>query len=887
MVTTRSEIRGRYRDGGIACHNESFKCRDGRCLPPTWRCDGDFDCLDKDDEEGCAVAEKCSSTEFRCGTSPKDRYGLGSVSACIPAKWRCDGEFDCEDQSDELNCSNVTCKTGQFTCNEFDGKFKLCIPNTWVCDGQRDCASGADEKNCSLKPKCDDEQFDCGNGVCIFPAWKCDGENDCGNDADELKCDNSSKTKDCDVNTMFKCADDKGCIPKAWKCDGEADCHDRSDETSCEKTLTHCKNPVDFACSSGNTCINKLWKCDGEKDCPDGSDEDDCTEPPDCPSDTKRCKDSKKCITESMKCDGVEDCPGGDDEDNCPSNSTEVTKRCEEGIDFTCPDAPALCVPFDKLCMDATHSCGDPTPCSVDIIQCADKSDACICKTTPKYKKTLCHCDKGYTSVKGKCVDVNECATPGRCDQICKNLPGSYECSCHANYLLSLKPGETIPSRCRAVGADPLVLLSNRAAIRQYDLVTNVYFPLVSSPGSAVAMDFHLNNATLIWSDISTQKIMMCELGTGNTTRAGVIPSKDTCKGGEQTVLVEGDVHTPDGLAVDWVHDLLFWTDGALDTLSVMDLKTKKRRVLFYEDLEEPRAVAVDPQEGLIFWSDWGKEARIERAGMDGEHRRTILKGGFIKWPNGLALDLLDKRLYWADAKVKSIYSSDYYGGDIKVVLHSHSYLRHPFSLAIFEDRVYYTDWEHDGVMSVNKFTGSNVTKLMNSVSTPMTVRIYHKATQPDHPNKCDLNECSESSICLPRATIRTAVASTRVYEELPFSCVCQGNQLINKFACLTAELNPELSSGFSVPVLIIFLILSVSLVGGYVYVRQRRNANSFTALNFDNPVYRRTTEPEMEEAFSIDISREDGEVSFHHSRNQDHFDNNTMIEPLDRPLTT
>lgn len=32
-------------------------------------------------------------------------------------------------------------------------------------------------------------------------------------------------------------------------------------------------------------------------------------------------------------------------------------------------------------------------------------------------------------------------------------------------------------------------------------------------------------------------------------------------------MLVEGDVHTPDGLAVDWIHDLLFWTDGALDTV--------------------------------------------------------------------------------------------------------------------------------------------------------------------------------------------------------------------------------------------------------------------------------------------------------------------------------
>lgn len=52
-----------------------------------------------------------------------------------------------------------------------------------------------------------------------------------------------------------------------------------------------------------------------------------------------------------------------------------------------------------------------------------------------------------------------------------------------------------------------------------------------------------------------------------------------------------------------------------------MDLETRKKRTLFYDGLEEPRAIAVDPEMGLIFWTDWGKEARIERAGMDGQHR--------------------------------------------------------------------------------------------------------------------------------------------------------------------------------------------------------------------------------------------------------------------------
>lgn len=62
--------------------------------------------------------------------------------------------------------------------------------------------------------------------------------------------------------------------------------------------------------------------------------------------------------------------------------------------------------------------------------------------------------------------------------------------------------------------------------------------------------------------------------------------------------VVNDNISTPDGLAVDWIHDLLYWTDTGKDTIEVMDLKTNKRRVLFDQGLDEPRAIAVDPIRG-------------------------------------------------------------------------------------------------------------------------------------------------------------------------------------------------------------------------------------------------------------------------------------------------
>lgn len=63
-----------------------------------------------------------------------------------------------------------------------------CIPSKLQCNGQRECLDSSDELNCTTdEPKtCDPKtQFDCGENHCIDINLVCNGKNDCGKWEDE------------------------------------------------------------------------------------------------------------------------------------------------------------------------------------------------------------------------------------------------------------------------------------------------------------------------------------------------------------------------------------------------------------------------------------------------------------------------------------------------------------------------------------------------------------------------------------------------------------------------------------------------------------------------------------------------------------------------------
>lgn len=99
-----------------------------------------------------------------------------------------------------------------------------------------------------------------------------------------------------------------------------------------------------------------------------------------------------------------------------------------------------------------------------------------------------------------------------------------------------------------------------------------------------------------------------------------------------------------------------------------------------------------------LYWSDWGEtNPKIESADLDGTNR-VVLVNESLKWPNGVAIDYLRRRLYWVDAGNDKI---EYYDLNLKT-RHSLKGSPHAFGVSILGDMIYWTDWQERSLHKLN-----------------------------------------------------------------------------------------------------------------------------------------------------------------------------------------
>lgn len=250
---------------------------------------------------------------------------------------------------------------------------------------------------------------------------------------------------------------------------------------------------------------------------------------------------------------------------------------------------------------------------------------------------------------------------------------------------------------------------------------SDAILPVVSRRARFVGLDFDARDEHIYYSDVLQDVIY--RVHRNGTSREIVLASQN-----------EG----VEGLAVDWASKNLYYIDSRKGTLNVLSTRNVTYRRTLLKNLKRPRAIVVHPNKGFIFFSEWDRPANISRANSDGSGL-IVFKNVTLGWPNGLSIDFDADRVYWCDALLDHVQHANLDGTDVKTV--NSRLIRHPFSIVIYKNFMYITDWRLDAIIRLDKLTGEQEEIMVRE---PQTNRLYGVKVFSDDIQKIDrLQPCS------------------------------------------------------------------------------------------------------------------------------------------------
>ena len=186
---------------------------------------------------------------------------------------------------------------------------------------------------------------------------------------------------------------------------------------------------------------------------------------------------------------------------------------------------------------------------------------------------------------------------------------------------------------------------------------------------NAFSVDFHWQKSLMVYTDVNLRIIRYESLNCEdiNTNIDHVSDFKFYSRtvnmynfSDIKTIISGSNTSAPFRVAVDWIADNVYWTDMKNNAIEVARIDGSCRKKLL-ENLKEPRSLGLFPKESYLFWTEWGDHPKIERASLDGSNRKAIVSTD-LHFPNGLSIDYVNRKVYWADALKDRIEVCDLHG---------------------------------------------------------------------------------------------------------------------------------------------------------------------------------------------------------------------------------
>lgn len=221
-------------------------------------------------------------------------------------------------------------------------------------------------------------------------------------------------------------------------------------------------------------------------------------------------------------------------------------------------------------------------------------------------------------------------------------------------------------------------------------------------------------------------------------------------------------------LAVDWVTNLVYWTDALYQSIMVASFITFHSQVYELIDLginDSPAGIAVHPAEGFLFWTDISDKPRLERSTLSGEYR-SILIGKDLHKPMSLAVDHFENLLYMLDVGLGKLLSCDLSGNNIRTVYRFPDVTSNDqYSFDIYQDLAFITG--EFQLKAINVSTGMTVftRNLKDNSKGVISCGPWKQTSKTDYCGGPRWNQCPGEGLCV----------STKGYKA---QCTCIGAKL-------------------------------------------------------------------------------------------------------------